>query len=152
MLFSISKDLSKKLQKTHPSRIKPLDLNFSLEALSGVHRGDRRLHWGEARASSRRSRERPWRFGNPCTRHLDQLVGHSDFGPQMVMESFKETIEQALIDIRETAPRIYGRDQKHYLLPKAISLTSVSKGVSPAWQTVYSEASPPVQGEIFCIS
>ena len=40
MLFSISKDLSKKLQKSHPSHIKPLDLSFSLEALSGVHRGE----------------------------------------------------------------------------------------------------------------
>ena len=68
-------------------------------------------------------------------------VSTPDFRTLVVIESVKETINQALIDMREkllkelgrgrrpakrtkggkpTAPRIYGRDTEHGLPPKAI--------------------------------
>ena len=49
----------------------------------------------------------------------DQLVGNSvkvstpDFGPQMVMEWFKETIEQTLICMRETLDKELEGGRRH---------------------------------------
>ena len=49
MLFPIGKDLFKKLCKTHPSCIKPLDLSFGLEAMCQVYTGELRGFMEERR-------------------------------------------------------------------------------------------------------
>ena len=101
-----------------------------------------------------------------------QLVGDlvkastSDFGPLVAMEGVKDTINQALIGIKDqlikkfggerslakgtkdgkpTAPRFYGRDTKHGLVPKAISFSTVPKCALPAWMSEFLDAAPPVQ-------
>ena len=87
--------------------------------------------------------------------------------------SVKETINQALIGIKDqlikelsggrrsakrskdgklTAPRIYRRDTKHGLVPKAISLLTVPKGALPTWMSAFLDAALPVQREFLCIS
>ena len=108
----------------------------------------------------------------------DQLVGHSvkaptpDFGPAMVTKFIKETMAKALIGMRKDlveelgrgrtnakrakdsnliAPRINGRYQKHSILPKSISSSTIPQGALPDWRSINRDATPPVQRELLCI-